>query len=339
MNLGPREVSLKSNPYVIAEIGSNHNGDMDLARKMIQSAKSAGCDCVKFQSWTKVSLFSKSVYAGNPELEKEIDDYSVTEDQLRNLHSYAKGLAIDFTSTPFCQREVDFLTDDLNVPFIKIASMDLNNYPFIDYIARKSKPIVLSTGLATVEEIDEAVRLIQEKSRTGLILLHCIAQYPPKDTQLHLNNLDLFRKRYRNVEIGFSDHTVGTAIPIAAIAKGAVLIEKHFTLDKQLPGWDHPISATEDEMAFLVESGRRIVQAMGSYEREVTEEDIQKAKMFRRSIVAKSDIPAGKVIEIEDLDMKRPGTGLPPKAIVNVIGAKAKKKIEADEVIQAEDIQ
>lgn len=337
VRLGSKQVENFKNPYVIAEIGANHNGDMALARKLMLSAKQAGCDCAKFQSWTKNSLFSRKAYEGNPELEQMIDAYSLSKEDLKELSRYSEEIKIDFACSAFSQEEADFLIEELKVPFLKVASMDLNNYPFLDYLAQKNVTLVVSTGLASVDEIEMAMKTIKKAGNDQIVLLHCVALYPPSDDQINLNNIDMLRSRYPQHPIGFSDHSLGTAIALAAIAKGACLIEKHYTLDKNMPGWDHAISITSGEMAVVVRESKRIVAALGNYERTVTEIEKEKSKIFRRSIVTVRAIPLGKRIEISDLDFKRPGSGLEPRLIETVLGRTAKRAISADELLNAED--
>ena len=230
MELCGVEVANFAPPFVIAEIGANHNGDMKLAKKLIDCAKASGCHSAKFQSWSPQSLFSKVVYEDNYFLADDyrgrddftlkgiVDEFSISADELRDLKQYCDTVNIDFSCTPFSIPEVDFLVDELDLTFIKVASMDINNYQFLDYIARKGKPIVLSTGLAAAHEIDQAVATIEATGNTDLILLHCVAQYPPMLKNINLNNIDMLRETYPDYPIGFSDHTIGTAIPLAAIA-------------------------------------------------------------------------------------------------------------------------
>lgn len=349
MKLGKSDINNFGQPYVIAEIGSNHNGDIDLAYELINQAKEAGCSCVKFQSWTKGTIFSKQVYVDNYflgddyrsrtdyTLEQIVDKFSVSEQELLLLKNYCIKQDIDFASTPFSKSEVDFLVDVLNVSFIKVASMDLNNYPFLDYIARKGKPVILSTGFGTLSEIDKAIETIELAGNTQIIILHCVSVYPPKDENVNLNNLDMLRHNYPEYPVGFSDHTIGTAIPLAAVAKGACLIEKHFTLDKEMFGWDHQVSATKDEMTKIVADAKQIVKSLGSYRRVVSDEEKVKMNAYRRSVVAARDIPLGKIIETADLDVKRPGTGLSPGAIPLIVGRVAKRAIAYDALLQTED--
>jgi len=328
-----------SRPYMIAEIGSNHNGDMRLARKLIDAAKAAGCDCAKFQAWSKKSLFSRKAYENNPVLEKEIDLYSVSKDDLLELSDYCRLKGIDFSSSVFSNSEADLICDQLNAPFVKIASMDLNNYPLLEYVAGKHRPIILSTGLGTLNEIEKAVELIKREGNNQIVLLHCVSLYPPKDEQIHLNNIDMLRNKFPEIPVGFSDHTMGITISIAAICKGACVIEKHFTLDRQMEGWDHAISLTPPEMRCLVEEGERIVKALGSFQRVLEDEDHEKVRLFRRSIVAAKDIPVGKKIGRQDLDLKRPGTGITPEKLSEFIGRVTKRVIAEDALLNEEDLE
>ena len=336
-------------PYFIAEIGANHNGDMDLAKEMINQAKEAGADCVKFQSWKKDSVFSKAVYENNYflnddyreredfTLEEIVDEYSISEDDLILLSDHAKSLGIDISSTPFSEDEVDFLIDELQVPFLKVASMDLNNYPFIKYLAKKGKPVVISTGLSELNEIDKAVSIFEEVGNSRLIIMHCVATYPPKTSDINLNNIKTLMKLYPDYPIGFSDHTLGIDITIAAASLGACMIEKHFTLDKNMEGWDHKISINSQELKQIVISLERINKAMGTSRIVSTESDEQK-EAFRRSIVTNKDLKKGNIIKKNDLAFKRPGSGLPPGAIDFLVGRTLKKDVDADSLLSLEDI-
>ena len=341
-------IKKRKNPYVIAELGANHNGDMDLARKLIDAAKDSGADCVKFQSWTKNSVFSNKKYEDNYfiaddywdrddfTLEEIVDAYSISEGQLREMYDYSRKLGIECVSTPFSKKETDFLVDELDVPFIKIASMDLNNYPFLEYIAKKDKPMVLSTGLSELYEIDKAIHTIESTGNNKLVILHCVAIYPTPDENVNLNNIDTLKKLYP-YPIGFSDHTLGYSIPLASVAKGVCLIEKHFTLDKDMEGWDHKVSVTPDEMRIIVEESKRISKAVGST-RIISTEDENRKNEFRRSLVTVRDLKAGDTITSSDLDAKRPGTGISPDGLRYVTGRTLKNDVGEDEILKLEDL-
>ena len=334
-------------PYVIAEIGANHNGDMDLAKKMIQVAKDCGADCVKFQSWTKDSIFSKKVYKDNYflrddyrnrtdyTLEEIVDKYHIGEEQHIELKRICDSIDIEFTSTPFSKKEVDLLVDELDVPFVKVASMDLNNTPFLKYIAQKGKPVVISTGLCGIEDVSEAVNTLKNTGCNNIILLHCVSIYPPKDDQVNLNNIDMLRMAF-GLPTGYSDHTLGTIAPIMSIAKGVCIIEKHFTLDKNMVGWDHKVSANPEELKEICSAAEHGYQMLGSYAK-VVNEDQERRNAFQRSIVAARAIKKGEIIREEDIDYKRPGTGISPNCYQFVVGKEAKRDIKYDEILQMSD--
>jgi sialic acid synthase SpsE len=336
-------------PYVIAELGSNHNGDMDLAKKLIIQAKEAGADCVKFQSWSKDTIFAKKKYEDNYfiaddyrdrndyTLEEIVDEYSISEEELLDMKKFADEVGIDCTSTPFSKKETDFLVDKLESPFIKVASMDLNNYPFLDHLAKKGKPIVISTGLSELYEIDKAVKTIENAGNNQIIILHCVSTYPPVDSDVHLNNIKTLMATYPEYPIGFSDHTLGTAIPLASVALGACLIEKHFTLDKNMEGWDHKVSATKDEMKEIVENAKRVSDAMGSFRITATESD-EKKREFRRSIVLTRKMKKGELIAHKDIDYKRPGGAFDPEMTEFIVGRTVNKDLEFDHILTKEDI-
>ena len=336
-------------PYIIAELGANHNGDMQLSTKLIIEAKEAGADCVKFQSWSKSSVFSKKKYEDNFfiaddyrersdfTLEEIVEEYSISEEELLDMKRFADEIGIDCTSTPFSKKEADFLIDKMGSPFIKVASMDLNNFPFLNYLAKKGKPMIISTGLSELFEIDQAVKTIEEAGNDQIIILHCVATYPPKDVEVNLNNISTLMNMYPNYPIGFSDHTLGTSIPLAAVTLGACLIEKHFTLDKNMEGWDHKVSATKQEMQFIVESVNRIKDALGSF-RICATESAEKKQEFRRSIVINRDMCKGELIKVEDIDYKRPGTGFSPSMTDFIVGRTLKLDIKDDHILQDDDI-
>ncbi len=343
-----RKVVARREPFIIAEIGANHNGDMKLARELIGAAAACGCDAVKFQSWTPRSIISAGEYERHRQyhddpkkhwgsLYEMVERYYLRPEQHRELNDYCSRKGIVFSSTPFSPEEADML-EELDVPFFKAASMDLNNPTLLRYIAGKGRPIILSTGMGDLDEIKAAVDTIQEAGNREVILLHCVALYPPDDAVVNLRNISMLKEAF-GLPVGFSDHTFGTSIPLAAIALGAKVIEKHFTLDKTLPGWDHAVSADPGEMRIIVEEGKRIAGALGERERVLSEKEIEQRKAFRRSIVSKRDLKEGEVISEGDLDFKRPGTGLSPDKVGDVVGKKLKRDIKADRIINREDLR
>lgn len=322
---------------------------MELAKRLIVEAKEAGADCVKFQSWSKDSIFSRKKYEDNYfvaddyrnrtdyTLEEIVEAYSISEEQLLEMKAFSDEIGIDCTSTPFSKKEADFLVDKMNTPFIKVASMDLNNYPFLAYLARKGKPMIISTGLSELFEIDRAVKTIENEGNRDIVILHCVATYPPVDSDINLNNIRTLMSTYPEYPIGFSDHSLGTAIPLASVALGACLIEKHFTLDKEMEGWDHKVSATKDEMKVIVENAGRITEALGSYRITATESD-EKKREFRRSIVITRAMKKGEIITDADIDFKRPGGNFSPEMADFIIGRTVKNDLKTDHILTFDDI-
>lgn len=347
IKFGDKEIKNFSEPYIVAEIGANHNGDMDLAKKLIKSAVECGADAVKFQSWNPKSIISKLVYEQNQSyndspkkhfgsLKEMVEKYYLREEQHFELKKYCKNNSIEFCSTPFSKEEVDLLIK-LDVPFIKVASMDINNIELLKYVAKQGKPIVLSSGMATLAEIEQAVKTIEDQNNYQIVILHCISIYPPQYKDINLNNIKMLQQTF-DYPIGFSDHTLGVFIPLASVALGCCLIEKHFTIDRDLPGWDHEISADPSELKVICEESKKIAEALGNFKRTVSEAEKEKLKIFRRSIVVNREMTKGETIKLEDLDFKRPGTGISPDEIKYVIGRNLKKNKEYDELLYWEDL-
>jgi N-acetylneuraminate synthase len=307
-----------------------------LAKKIIFQAKKNGADAVKFQTFTKESLFSSVVFKNNKKLRNEVFKYALDFDQFYEIKKYCDSLDITFSATPFSKSEVDFLVKDLNVCFVKIASMDLNNYPFIDYIAKFNIPIILSTGFSTIKEISKALNIIKKNNNKNIILMHCVGEYPPKDEIINLPKIKFLQNKF-SCRVGFSDHSLGIPISLAAISLGARVIEKHFTINKKLVGWDHSISLDPRELNLLVKESRRIILAIQNKGVKVVEKK-KKINFFRRSIVASRLINKGEKINHDMLDYKRPGTGLSPENSKKVIGKFASKNIKKDDLVHSEDI-
>lgn len=346
VKLGKAEVGQDHPPYIIAEIGANHNGDMNLCRKLIDAAATAGADAVKFQSWSDKSLIAKEEYERNTSysdkkrhfgsLQEMVTAYQLTSDQHVEAREYCLKNDVAFCSTPFSKSEADQL-EKLEVPFFKIASMDIVNLPLLSYVAGKGRPVVISTGMATMGEIEKAVETVGKEGNDQIILLHCIAIYPPEYASIHLRNIETLRRSF-DVPVGFSDHSLGTAIPLAAIALGACVIEKHFTLDQKMEGWDHAISANPEQLKVIVDEGQNVFAALGSSRRIVTQAELEKRKKFRRSLVAARSLPKGHVLTMSDLDAKRPGTGIAPDELQYVLGRKTTQNVEEDQVIHWEQL-
>lgn len=347
LKLGKRMVGPSHPPYVIAEIGSNHNGDMALCRRLIDAAADAGADAVKFQSWTEFSLIAEEEYERNPEyadkkrhfgsLREMVKAYQLTPDQHAIADAHCRSRDVTFCSTPFSTEEVDLL-EKLDVPFFKIASMDINHLSLLRYVAQKQRPMLISTGMATLAEIEAAVGTVRAEGNNRIVLLHCVSIYPPEPTGIHLRNLGTLHSAF-DVLVGFSDHTLGTAIPMAAISLGACLIEKHFTLDKEMPGWDHAISADPAELRSIVREGRNVFAALGNTTRTVGAAEMEKRKKFRRSLVATRRLEPGDIVAAEDVAAKRPGTGIRPDQVACVVGREVASAIERDQVIQWQNLR
>jgi N,N'-diacetyllegionaminate synthase len=342
VKLGNVEVGAGHPPYIIAEVGSNHNGDMDLCGQLIDAAAACGAHAVKFQSWTDKSLIAEEEYQRNTEysdkkkhfgtLREMVSAYQLTSDQHVEVHARCTERGIAFCSTPFSYEEVDLLAS-LDVPFLKIASMDVAHLPLLRYAAQKKRPIVLSTGMATLGEVEQAVDTIRSEGNHQVVLLHCISIYPPEYETIHLRNIETLQRAFE-CPVGFSDHTLGTAIPLAAIALGACIIEKHFTLDQDMAGWDHAISANPMQMSTIVREGKNIFAALGSSRRTVSDAEMEKRKTFRRSLVARQALSKGHVLSESDFDAKRPGTGVEPDEVQYVVGRTLACDLGADQVLR-----
>ena len=332
-----RELSDYGRPYFVAEVNSSHNGNVEVAKQMIAAAAEAGCDCVKFQSWSAESLYSQSYYKDNPIAKRIVAKFSLSAEQLKEMAAYAHEQGIDFSSTPYSCTEVDYLIDECKAPFVKIASMDLNNLKYLRYIAQKNIPIVLSTGMSTMDEIRKAVKTIEDEGNKQICLLHCISIYPPEFETIHLNNILGLREEFPDYPIGFSDHSHGVEMAVAATALGAALIEKHLTLDSKKIGMDNQMATEPEEMAQMVSCCLNTQIALGNKERVVRQAEQEQMEKMRRSIILTKDLPAGHVLTIDDLDAKRPGTGIPADELDSLVGKKLVKDVQADFLLERED--
>lgn len=325
-------------PYIVAEINTSHFGSTEMAKEMIGQAKEAGCDCVKFQSWSAETLYSKTYYDENPIVNRMFKKFAFSEAELAEVAEYSKKCGIAFSSTPYSRAEVDFLLEKCNAPYVKVASMDLNNYLFLDYIARSGAPIVLSTGMGEIEEIHRAVETIEKAWNKNICLLHCVSIYPPETSTIRLRNILGLREEFPDYPIGYSDHSIGTEMASAAIALGACMIEKHFTLDRTKIGMDNQMASEPEEMALLVRNCHNVQIALGDTRRIVLPAEMEQRKKMRRSIVAVKDLKAGTKLTADDLDVKRPGTGLPPDKISELVGKTLIRDIEGSSLITEADI-
>ncbi len=329
--------------FVIAEAGVNHNGDIDMARKLVDVAVSAGADAVKFQTFHADSLVTaKASKAGYQKLYDSVEEgqavmlrqLELSFEQFAQLKAYCDLKKIIFLSTPFDDESVDFLSG-LGVPFFKVSSGELTHMRLLARIAGKGLPVILSTGMSDMDEIAQALVGLAKNGSGQVLLLQCVSQYPADFHDVNLLAMKTLRERF-GLPVGLSDHTLGIEVPIAAVALGARVIEKHFTLDKTLPGPDHQASLSPLELKAMVVAIRHIEQALGDGVKRVVarEQDVRAAA--RRSLVAARDIRQGQVLDAEDVCFKRPGTGMPPVEVLKVVGKKALMPIPADTVITLE---
>ncbi|EDW8111889.1 N-acetylneuraminate synthase [Salmonella enterica] len=332
--------------YIVAEIGCNHNGNFQLAKKMVEEAKKAGVDAVKFQTFKADQLISK--YAPKAEYQIKVtgDKESQLEmtrklelpyDEFIKLEEYAKQLELDVFSTPFDFDSIDFLASR-NQKVWKIPSGELLNLPYLEKIAQlpiADKKIVLSTGMATVEEINLSLKIFSENgiSPENITILHCNTEYPTPFEDVNLNTILGFKKIFEQYNIGFSDHSPGYFAGIASVPYGITFIEKHFTLDKNFEGPDHKASVTPDELKLLCQGIRAIEASLGSYDKLVTNSERKNKIVARKSIVAKCAIKKGEIFTINNITTKRPGNGISPMHWYEVLGEKAEQNFEEDQLI------
>jgi N,N'-diacetyllegionaminate synthase len=344
ISIGEKKVGAGQPTYIIAEAGINHDGDIENFKKMIRSAKEAGVDAIKFQTFTADNMQTRSAsLAGHLEagIGKE-DGYAfairmtLSPEGHQELFDLCEEVGLPFLSTAGAPEGVDLL-EKLGVSAYKVASMDLDNLPLLDYMARKGKPIILSTGMGNLGEIEKALEVIHAAGNDQVIVLHCTSQYPPKEEDVNLKAMDTLQAAFQ-VQVGYSDHTKGIIVPLAAVARGACVIEKHFTLDKSMPGPDHPVSGEPDDFRQIVEGSRLIKKALGSPIKKPVSAEVEMTQVFRRSIVTSQEISEGTVLTKDMLVFKRPGSGISPADVRWIIGRKTSVQIGADEVLSMDQL-
>ena len=332
--------------FIIGEAGVNHNGDVNLAKKLIDAAKEAGADAIKFQTFKAEELVTRGAVKAQYQKETTssqesqydmIKKLELTGRDFEGLFDYAQKKGIVFLSSPFDKTSVDLL-DELGVPAFKIPSGEITNFPLLKHIARKRKPIILSTGMSTLGEVEEALEVIRKEGAEEIILLHCVSSYPANIEDMNLKAIETLKYAFK-LPVGLSDHSIGITIPIAAVALGACVIEKHFTLNKDLPGPDHRASLEPDELKQMIKAIRDVGKAMGSGIKIPTAEEEENKKVARRSLVANVDIPKGAVITEEMLDFKRPGLGIEAKYLGRIVGAIARASFRKDAMITWDKIE
>jgi sialic acid synthase SpsE len=341
VRFGERVIGEGHPAFIIAEAGVNHNGDIALGRALIREAKRAGADAIKFQSYKAGKLATKTAprYWFEPDDPhgSQYDSFArldrFGEEEHRELFRCAREEGILCFSTPFDEEAVDML-EELDVPGYKIASADLTDFPLLEKVANTGKAVILSTGVANLSEVSEAVDVLRRSGTDEIVLLQCTLQYPCEYENTNLRMMLHLQAAFPEIPIGLSDHTLGIAIPQAAVALGAAVVEKHYTLDKKLPGSpDHHLSVDPQDLKQMMDSIRAIEKAMGSYEKRVVEAEKPAHSYARRSIVSTVDIPRGTLITREMLTFKRPGTGIYPKMVNLVLGRTVRQDIPEDTVL------
>jgi N-acetylneuraminate synthase/N,N'-diacetyllegionaminate synthase len=327
IEIGSKTIGPGLPTFIIAEAGVNHNGDLEVAKQLIDVAINAGADAVKFQTFRADAIASPDA----PKANYQLATTDVTESQLEllrrlelskeahyELNNYCQGRDIIFLSTPFDESAADMLSE-LGVPAFKISSGDLTNAPLLEHVAAKGKPVILSTGMANLDEVAAAVSVLREAGCDELALLHCVTNYPAAVSDVNLRAVTTMAHEFR-VPVGYSDHTDGIEVAIAAVALGACIIEKHFTLDRSLPGPDHKASLEPNELRALVSGIRNVEAALGDGRKVPTVGELETARVARRSLFAAQTIAAGSVVTRDMVSMKRPGTGISPVLLKKIVG-------------------
>ena len=332
--------------FIIAEVGVNHNGNIKKAKKLIDAAAEAGVDAVKFQTFNTDKLVTKNAPKANYQNETTNQNES-QYDMLKKLElskndhevliKYCKKKNIKFMSTPFSFDTVDLL-EEVDIDLYKIGSSDTNNLPLLKYIAEKDKPIILSTGMSTLTEVSEAVDTILSIGNERLVLLHRVSNYPAQYENINLKAMETMKKAF-NMEVGYSDHTLDIEVPIAAVARGAKVIEKHFTLDKSMEGPDHKASLNPLELKKMVKSIRNVEKALGRLIKKPSVNEKQNKKTVRKSLVINKEKSKGDIIKENDIEIKRPGTGIEPKYLDIIVGMKLINNTNKDQVLHWDDFK
>lgn len=326
---------------VIAEAGVNHNGSRELAEKMIVKAKEAGADYVKFQTFVPKYLVSR--YASKAEYQKEntkveqtqlqmLEELALSQSDFVALKKYCEEIEIGFLSTPFDISSIDFL-ESLNMDFWKIPSGEITNLPYLEHIGKTGRKVILSTGMCEMSEVESAIRILERNGTREIVLLHCNTEYPTPFSDVNLLAM-LQMKEQLGKPVGYSDHTVGIEISIAAAALGAEVIEKHFTLDKNMKGPDHKASLDPNELKQMVSAIRNVELGRGDGIKRCSESEKKNREIARKSIIAKRDIKVGEVLNETNIAIKRPGSGISPMRWYDVLGTRAIRDFKEDELIE-----
>lgn len=326
--------------YIIAEAGVNHNGSFELACKLVDAAKAAGVDCIKFQTFKSKNLVSQNAQkaeyqkgtTGDGSQADMLKKLELSYDEFLQLKDYCDKVGIIFLSTPFDFDSIEFL-NSIDMPFWKIPSGEITNLPYLLALAKTGKPVVMSTGMCEMEEIEAAIRVLRDNGAKDIKLLHCNTEYPTPFEDVNLKAMKTMHDVF-DLEVGYSDHTKGIEVPVAAVALGATVIEKHFTLDRNMEGPDHKASLEPDELAEMVRSIRHIEKALGSGDKTPSPSEKKNIAVARKSIVARQAIKVGEELTEENITVKRPGSGISPMKWFDVIGTKAVRDFQEDELIE-----
>jgi len=345
ININGKNIGDDYTCYTIAEAGANHEGEVEKAFQLIDAAKESGVDAIKFQNYTASKLTTKTApkyWDDGIENESQFDVFNkldkLHDDEWRQIFGYANKKNITCFSTPFDMESVDLL-ESFDIPAYKIASADITHIPLVKKIASKQKPIFMSTGMASMDEVHDAVSIIQDQGNEEIIIMHCITSYPTKSEDANLDMIKSLDLEFPDYIIGYSDHTLGTDIASYSVFYGSKCIEKHFTHDKNLSvSRDHRLSLNSDDFKELIKKIKLIEMSRGSRARDNFSAESSAVEFARRSIVSKHDIPKGTEITENMIDVKRPGTGILPKYFFKIIGSKTLKDIPEDSTIQWTDI-
>lgn len=327
--------------FIIAEAGVNHNGSMEIAKKLVDQAALAGADAVKFQTFKAENLVCKNAKKADYQIETTGEEESqlamlkkleLTRDMHKQLMAYCDKKNIMFLSTPFDIESLNYLVQ-CNVGLIKIPSGEITNYPYLKAVGQTGKKVIISSGMSTLQEVKDAVKVLRDNGSVEVTVLHCNTEYPTPYVDVNLKAMFTLEEEL-GVAVGYSDHTQGIEIPIAAAALGASVIEKHFTLDKNMEGPDHKASLEPDELAAMVKAIRNIELALGDGRKEPSESEKKNIAIVRKSIVARCDIKEGEIFTEENLTAKRPGTGISPMHWNQVLNQRAKRNFYEDELIE-----
>lgn len=331
----------RSKCLIIAEAGVNHNGNVDIAKKLCLAAKESGADVIKFQTWITDKIITKTVKQADYQIENTRNNQSqydmlksleLSFDQFRRIKSYCDEIGILFASTADEPESLDFLVE-IGIPFIKIGSDGMGNIPFLRYVGSKGLPVIMSTGMSYLADVEISLHALREGGAENIVLLHCTTNYPCPYESVNLKAMDTLKAAF-GYEVGYSDHTCGMEVPIAAVARGAKVIEKHFTLDRCMDGPDHVASTEPEEFKKMVLAIRNIESAFGDGFKKPTKSEREISKVVLKKIVAKREIPKGKKLEEEDLCIKRSDSGVSASAWDLVIGTTAHKHYMPDEGIE-----